>query len=64
MPVPSYGVTAGGEALASSVASAMEGVLMKPLEGAESEGAVGFLKGMGKGLVGCVFRPKEIVSAN
>ena len=48
----SYGVTAGGEALASSVASAMEGVLMKPLEGAESEGAVGFFKGMGKGIVG------------
>ncbi|KAF5390329.1 hypothetical protein D9757_002946 [Collybiopsis confluens] len=41
-----YGVAAGGEALASSVASAMEGVLMKPLEGAESEGAVGFFKGM------------------
>ncbi|KAJ3917835.1 vacuolar protein sorting-associated protein 13 [Lentinula edodes] len=52
-----YGVTAGGEALASSVASAMEGVLMKPLEGAESEGAVGFLKGMGKGLVGAVTKP-------
>ncbi|KAJ3800717.1 vacuolar protein sorting-associated protein 13 [Lentinula aff. detonsa] len=52
-----YGVTAGGEALASSVASAMEGVLMKPLEGAESEGAVGFFKGMGKGLVGAVTKP-------
>ncbi|KAJ7783787.1 vacuolar protein sorting-associated protein 13 [Mycena maculata] len=47
-----YGVTAGGEALASSVASAMEGVLMKPIEGAESEGAFGFFKGVGKGLVG------------
>ncbi|KAE9408077.1 vacuolar protein sorting-associated protein vps13 [Gymnopus androsaceus JB14] len=52
-----YGVTAGGEALASSVASAMEGVLMKPLEGAESEGAVGFFKGMGKGIVGAVTKP-------
>ncbi|KAF5355629.1 hypothetical protein D9756_003767 [Leucocoprinus leucothites] len=45
-----YGVTAGGEALASSVTSAMEGVL--PIEGAESEGALGFFKGVGKGLVG------------
>ncbi|PPQ64275.1 hypothetical protein CVT24_008413 [Panaeolus cyanescens] len=45
-----YGVTAGGEALASSVTSAMEGVFMKPIEGAESEGAIGFLKGVGKGI--------------
>ncbi|KAK7468899.1 Vacuolar protein sorting-associated protein 13 [Stygiomarasmius scandens] len=51
------GVTAGGEAFANSVASAMEGVLMKPLEGAESEGAVGFFKGMGKGIVGAVTKP-------
>lgn len=27
---------------------------MKPIEGAESEGAVGFFKGVGKGLVGYV----------
>ncbi|PPQ80804.1 hypothetical protein CVT25_001929 [Psilocybe cyanescens] len=47
-----YGVAAGGEAFASSVTSAMEGVFMKPLEGAESEGAFGFFKGVGKGLVG------------
>jgi vacuolar protein sorting-associated protein 13A/C len=25
---------------------------MKPIEGAESEGALGFFKGVGKGLVG------------
>ncbi|KAH6917385.1 vacuolar protein sorting-associated protein vps13 [Coprinopsis sp. MPI-PUGE-AT-0042] len=52
-----YGVTAGGEAFASSVSSAMEGVFMKPIEGAESEGAVGFFKGVGKGLVGAVTKP-------
>ncbi|KAF9453814.1 vacuolar protein sorting-associated protein 13 [Macrolepiota fuliginosa MF-IS2] len=52
-----YGVTAGGEAFASSVTSAMEGVLMKPIEGAESEGALGFFKGVGKGLVGAVTKP-------
>jgi Vacuolar protein sorting-associated protein len=27
---------------------------MKPIEGAESEGAFGFIKGVGKGLVGYV----------
>ncbi|KAH9486936.1 Vacuolar protein sorting-associated protein 13 [Psilocybe cubensis] len=52
-----YGVAAGGEAFASSVTSAMEGVFMKPLEGAESEGALGFFKGVGKGLVGAVTKP-------
>jgi vacuolar protein sorting-associated protein 13A/C len=31
---------------------------MKPIEGAESEGALGFFKGVGKGLVGyCNFFP-------
>ena len=67
--ISSYGVAAGGEAFASSVTSAMEGVFvrvfswclcdivsrfpqMKPIEGAESEGAFGFFKGVGKGLVG------------
>lgn len=52
-----YGVAAGGEAFASSVSSAMEGVFMKPIEGAESEGAFGFFKGVGKGLVGAVTKP-------
>jgi vacuolar protein sorting-associated protein 13A/C len=52
-----YGVAAGGEALASSVTSAVEGILMKPIEGAETEGAFGFFKGIGKGLVGAVTKP-------
>lgn len=52
-----YGFAAGGEAFATSMASAMEGVLIKPIEGAESEGALGFFKGMGKGLVGAVTKP-------
>jgi hypothetical protein len=29
---------------------------LKPIEGAESEGALGFFKGVGKGLVGFVFQ--------
>ncbi|KAI0932190.1 hypothetical protein AcW2_000882 [Taiwanofungus camphoratus] len=52
-----YGVTAGAGALANSVVSGVEGVVMKPLEGAESEGAKGFFKGVGKGLIGAVTKP-------
>ncbi|KAG6336571.1 hypothetical protein ID866_2509 [Astraeus odoratus] len=52
-----YGVTAGGEAFANSVFSAVEGIVSKPLQGAETEGAVGFFKGIGKGLVGAVTKP-------
>ncbi|KAL6309957.1 vacuolar protein sorting-associated protein 13 [Sparassis latifolia] len=52
-----YGVTAGAEAFASSFVSGMEGVVMKPIEGAESEGAKGFFKGVGKGLIGAVTKP-------
>jgi len=52
-----YGVTAGAEALAASLASGVEGVVMKPIEGAETGGASGFFKGVGKGLVGAVTKP-------
>ncbi|EJD03959.1 vacuolar protein sorting-associated protein vps13 [Fomitiporia mediterranea MF3/22] len=51
------GVASGAGAFASSVASGVEGVLMKPLEGADAEGALGFFKGMGKGFVGVVTKP-------
>jgi len=52
-----YGVSSGAEAFATSVASGFEGVLMKPIQGAETGGAVGFFKGVGKGLVGAVTKP-------
>ncbi|KIP11945.1 hypothetical protein PHLGIDRAFT_21259 [Phlebiopsis gigantea 11061_1 CR5-6] len=52
-----YGVAAGAEAFASSLASGVEGVVLKPLEGAENDGARGFFKGIGKGLVGAVTKP-------
>jgi len=39
------------------VTSAVEGIVMKPIEGAETEGAIGFFKGIGKGLVGAVTKP-------
>ncbi|KAL9115085.1 MAG: hypothetical protein Q9227_000879 [Pyrenula ochraceoflavens] len=47
-----YGVTAGGNAFASSMASGIGGLARHPLQGAEKEGAVGFLKGVGKGVLG------------
>jgi len=52
-----YGISAGAEALATSFSSGLEGVVMKPLEGAEREGAVGFFKGVGKGLMGAITKP-------
>jgi len=52
-----YGVTAGGEALATSVVSAMEGIVTKPIQGAETEGAIGFFKGIGKGFIGALTKP-------
>ncbi|EJD47755.1 vacuolar protein sorting-associated protein vps13 [Auricularia subglabra TFB-10046 SS5] len=52
-----YGVTAGAEAFATSVRSGAEGLVLKPIEGAESGGAFGFFKGVGQGLVGAVTKP-------
>ena len=37
---------------------------MKPIEGAESEGALGFFKGVGKGLVGHVFRARDTMETS
>lgn len=52
-----YGVTAGANSLFTSVASGVGGLARKPLEGAEAEGALGFFKGIGKGVVGAVTKP-------
>ena len=37
--------------------SGITGVVTKPIEGAKQEGAAGFFKGVGKGLIGVVARP-------
>jgi len=52
-----YGVTAGANSLFTSVASGVGGLARKPLEGAEQEGAFGFLKGVGKGVIGLTTKP-------
>ncbi|APA09996.1 hypothetical protein sscle_05g047660 [Sclerotinia sclerotiorum 1980 UF-70] len=52
-----YGVTAGANSLLTSFASGVGGLARKPLEGAEQEGAAGFFKGVGKGLLGFATKP-------
>jgi vacuolar protein sorting-associated protein 13A/C len=52
-----YGVTSGGNAFAASMASGIGGLARHPLEGAEKEGALGFVKGVGKGVLGLATKP-------
>lgn len=52
-----YGVTSGGNAFASSMASGIGGLARMPLQGAEKEGAAGFVKGVGKGFLGLATKP-------
>ena len=52
-----YGVTSGGNAFATSMASGIGGLARHPLEGAEKEGAFGFVKGVGKGVLGLATKP-------
>ncbi|XP_062310041.1 LOW QUALITY PROTEIN: vacuolar protein sorting-associated protein 13A [Osmerus eperlanus] len=51
------GLTRGGKGLVSGFVSGITGIVTKPIKGAQKEGAVGFFKGVGKGLVGAVARP-------
>ncbi|KAK3724815.1 Vacuolar protein sorting-associated protein 13 [Vermiconidia calcicola] len=52
-----YGITAGGNAFANSWASGIGGLARQPMQGAEKEGAAGFVKGVGKGLLGLATKP-------
>ena len=47
-----YGITSGGNAFANTMASGIGGLARQPLEGAEKEGFGGFVKGVGKGVLG------------
>uniref|UniRef100_A0A8C5F4Z8 Vacuolar protein sorting 13 homolog A n=1 Tax=Gadus morhua TaxID=8049 RepID=A0A8C5F4Z8_GADMO len=51
------GLARGGKGLVSGFVSGITGIVTKPIKGAQKEGAAGFFKGMGKGLVGAVARP-------
>lgn len=52
-----YGITAGGSAFATSLASGIGGLARHPLQGAEKEGIQGFFKGVGKGVLGLATKP-------
>lgn len=52
-----YGVTSGGNAFATSMASGIGGLARHPIEGAEKEGIPGFVKGVGKGFLGLATKP-------
>uniref|UniRef100_A0A8C1ZR47 Vacuolar protein sorting 13 homolog A n=1 Tax=Cyprinus carpio TaxID=7962 RepID=A0A8C1ZR47_CYPCA len=49
------GLTRGGKGL--GFVSGITGIVTKPIKGAQREGAAGFFKGVGKGLVGALTRP-------
>ncbi|CAL1615509.1 unnamed protein product [Knipowitschia caucasica] len=51
------GLARGGKGLVSGFVSGITGIVTKPIQGAQKEGAAGFFKGLGKGLVGAVARP-------
>lgn len=52
-----YGITTGANSLFTSVTSGIEGLALRPLEGAEQNGASGFVQGIGRGLVGAITKP-------
>ncbi|KAL4891857.1 hypothetical protein BDV59DRAFT_59444 [Aspergillus ambiguus] len=52
-----YGITAGGSAFATSLASGIGGLARHPLQGAEEGGIGGFFQGVGKGLLGLATKP-------
>ena len=51
------GFVDGGVAAFTGIASGVTGVILRPMEGAQREGTVGFLKGVGKGIAGVAVKP-------
>ena len=51
------GLMSGSIGLASGVVEGLTGLISAPLEGAHTEGLAGFVKGVGKGLVGVAVKP-------
>lgn len=47
-----YGVASGANSFFESVSSGFTGIALAPIEGAAKDGAGGFFKGLGKGLIG------------
>ncbi|EKG17365.1 hypothetical protein MPH_05432 [Macrophomina phaseolina MS6] len=51
------GLAAAGKGLGYGLYDGITGFFVQPVKGAQKEGAVGFLKGFGKGLGGIVCKP-------
>lgn len=51
------GVAVGLERLKDGVVDGISGIVKDPLTGAQNEGVSGFVKGVGKGLLGAVTKP-------
>ena len=47
-----YGLTSGANSFMDGIASGVTGLALAPVRGANQEGAIGFFKGLGKGIVG------------
>ncbi|KAK9463382.1 uncharacterized protein V1516DRAFT_644614 [Lipomyces oligophaga] len=47
-----YGVAQGANSFVEGLASGVSGLALAPMKGASEEGAAGFFKGLGKGLIG------------
>lgn len=46
------GIKEGGTTMLVGIASGVTGIFMKPIEEAKKDGAIGFIKGFGQGVVG------------
>ena len=51
------GVLAGGTEMARGIVEGVGGIFTKPIEGAQEEGALGFFKGVGQGILGAAVKP-------
>ena len=51
------GVMKGVEHLGSGIMKGMTGIVMNPYKESKKDGAKGFMRGMGKGLIGAVVKP-------
>ena len=49
--------TKGAAAAAGGVVDAISGLVTRPMRGAQKEGGMGFVKGLGRGLIGLVAKP-------
>ncbi|KAF2219485.1 hypothetical protein BDZ85DRAFT_322273 [Elsinoe ampelina] len=52
------GVRAAGKEFGFGMYDGITGIITQPLQGAKKEGAVGFIKGIGKGIGGIVLKPQ------